>query len=748
MIEHRHWDLQRLKTRISRFFLPLVCGFLALAVSVREADPFFVRALRLIAFDSYQQLAPQPYDPALPVRIVDIDPESIARFGQWPWPRTIMRDLVVRLTERNAAAVVFDILFAEADRTSLEEVVRRLPPDQARRLRDTAGSPTNDALFAAALKAAPSVLPIILTGEANSLALAPKAGFAFAGDDPKPFLRAFPGAESNLPLLDDAAKGIGSMNLLPNRDGVVRQVPLFFRLGDQIVPSLAAEALRVAQDASTYVLKSSNASGETAFGKKTGLNSVRIGNIEIATDAAGALTLKFRHSNPSAFIPAWKLLAGEIDESQIAGKIILIGASTPGLFDQRATPLDPALPGVEIQAQILEHILAGRRLTRPDYALAAEQCLVIALGLLMALTLSRLSPGWAAGLGALLPAAIFAAGWISFRYGDLLFDPVYPSLVLLLLTAGITFYIYRQVEMQRAEVRSAFRRYLAPEVVEDIIASPAKLALGGEVRELTLMFCDVRDFTSISEGLTASELTTFLNELMTPLSEIILRERGTIDKFMGDAIMAFWNAPLDVNGHARRACHSAFEMVRKMAELNRDWQEKARAAGRPFIPVRIGIGINTGQCCVGNLGSSQHLEYSAIGDEVNVTSRLEGLTKLYGVPVVVGELTVNQCPGLAVLELDLIRVKGRMRPTRIFGLADVLGPNAAEIACLRPLHEEFLRAYRAQYWDETETLIAHCRNASAGALDTYYAVFAARIETLRSAAPGLDWDGAYAFAEK
>jgi adenylate cyclase len=709
-----------------------------LAVLVREADPFFVQALRLIAFDSYQRLAPQPYDPELPVRIVDIDPESIARFGQWPWPRTIMRELVVRLTERNAAAVTFDILFAEADRTSLEEVVKWLPPDQAHRLQGTADSPTNDELFAEALKAAPSVLSIILTGRPSSSAFAPKAGFVFAGDDPKPFLPAFRGVVNNLLRLDDAARGTGSTNLLPNRDGVVRQVPLFFRLGDRIVPSLAAEALRVGQGASTYVLKSSNASGETAFGQSTGLNHVRIGNIEVATDATGALTLKFRQSNPSAFIPAWKLMAGEVDESQIAGKIILVGTSTPGLLDLRATPLDAAVPGVEILAQVIENMLAGRRLTRPDYALAAELCLVIALGLLIALTMSRLSPGWAASFGALLPAAVIAAGWISFRYRDLLFDPVYPSLVLLLLTAGITFYIYRQVETQRAEVRSAFRRYLAPEVVEDIIASPVKLALGGEVRELTLMFCDVRDFTSISEELTASELTTFINELMTPLSDIILRERGTIDKYIGDAIMAFWNAPLDVSHHARRACRSAIEMIGKMAELNRDWREKARTAGRPFTPVRIGIGINTGQCCVGNLGSNQRFDYSAIGDEVNVTSRLEGLTKLYGLPAVVGELTVNQCPGLAVLELDLMRVKGREQPTRIFGLTGVLSSSAAEIARLRPLHEEFLQAYRAQKWDEAEMLIAQCCKAGAKDLDTYYAVFAARIKKLRGAAPGLE----------
>ncbi len=740
--------MRRLETRTSRLYLPLVCGFLLLAVLLRLADPLFVQSLRLIAFDSYQRSAPEPYDPNLPVRIVDIDSESIARLGQWPWPRTIMRDLVVRLTERKAAAVVFDILFAEADRTSLEEVTTRLPPDLAKKLPRASDYPTNDETFVAAIDGARCVLSVILIDKPTSFDFAPKSGFAFAGDDPRQFLTVFAGAQSNLAPLDTAAKGIGSMNLLPNHDGVVRQVPLFFRHGDRIIPSLAAEALRVAQGASTDVLKSSNASGETAFGQRTGLNHIRIGNIEIATGAAGDITLKFRQSNPKAFIPAWKLLAGEIDESQIAGNIVLVGTSTPGLLDLRSTPLDSALPGVEIQAQIIENILAGRRLTRPDYALAAEQSLVALLGLLMAFTLPRLTPGLAAGLGAMLLAAITAVGWIAFRYWDLLFDPVYPSLVLLLLTVGTTFYIYRQVERQRAEVRGAFSRYLAPTVVEDIIASPEKLVLGGEVRELTLMFCDVRDFTSLAEKFTAHELTTFINELLTPLSEIILRERGTIDKYMGDAIMAFWNAPLDVSDHEERACRSAIQMVAKMEELNSAWGGRAFGAGRLQAPIAIGIGINTGECCVGNLGSSQRFDYSAIGDEVNVTSRLEGLTKLFGLPMVVSERTVSRCPNLPVLEVDLIRVKGRAQPTRIFVLGGVLGLDPGSIDSLRPLHEEFLKAYRVQKWDEAEFLLAKCAKAEVDALTSYYAVFASRIKMLREAELIAGWDGAYSMIEK
>ncbi len=740
--------MRRQKTRISRLFVPLVCGFLLLAVMVRGADPFFVQALRLIAFDAYQRLAPQSYDPELPVRIVDIDPESIARFGQWPWPRTTMRDLVVRLNERNAAAIAFDIVFAEPDRTSLEEVVKHLPPDLAGELRSKAGPSTNDELFAEALKVAPSVLQIILTNRPESEPFTPKAGFVFAGDDPKVFLRAYFGVDGNLPLLSSAAKGLGATNLFPARDGVVRRVPLFFRLGDQIVPSLAAEALRVAQDASTYVLKSSNASGETAFGQNTGLNHVRIGNLDVATDEEGALALKFRQSNPSAFIPAWKLIAGDVEEKEITGKIILIGTSTPGLLDLRATPLDAALPGVEIQAQVLEHILAGRTLTRPDYAVAAEQLLIVVLGLLMALAMSRLSPAFAASLGAILPLAVLVTGWISYRYWNLLFDPLYPSLALLMLTAGMTFSVYREVERQRREIRTAFSRYLAPAVVEEIIADPAKLELGGEVRELTLMFCDVRDFTSISEGLTASELTMFVQELLTPLSNIILRERGTIDKYMGDGIMAFWNAPLDVSDHPQRACRAAIEIVGKIADLNRQWKERAMAVGRTFDEIRIGIGINTGNCCVGNLGSEQRFDYSAIGDEVNVTSRLEGLAKLYGLSVVAGEATVNRCPSLGILELDLIQVKGRARPTRVFALLDVLGCGEPDLMRLRPLHEKFLHAYRAQNWDECETLVAQCRKAGVTALDSYYALFAARIQNLRDVALNHDWDGAYAMTEK
>jgi len=535
----------------------------------------------------------------------------------------------------------------------------------------------------------------------------------------------------------------------PDRDQIVRRAPLIFRVGDVLVPSFAAELLRVAQGASTFVLKAANASGETAFGKNTGLNHVKIGDLEVPTDADGAIVLKFRPSNPAAYLPAWKVLSGEMPREEIEGRIVLIGTSAPGLLDLRATPLDVAVPGVEIHAQLLEHILANRSLTRPDYSLALEEAVIVGFGLLLAMIIPLVPASAAATIGLCSIVALFAGGWISFRRWGLLLDPMYPALAVACMTAGITFQVYRRVEAQRGEIRAAFGRYLAPAVIEEIISDPDKLVLGGEVRELTLMFCDVRNFTSISEHLTAAELTQFINDLLTPLSEIILAHRGTIDKYMGDSVMAFWNAPLDEPAHAEQACGAALEMVAKMEALNAKWERESAWTGRPFRHVNIGIGINTGECCVGNLGSIYRFDYSAVGDEVNVTSRLEGLTKLYGVTAVIAEATLTKSKRkFPALELDVVAVRGRTRSTRIFVFLELLTRDPARLDGLLQKHGEFLTAYRAQQWADAECSLAECQNFGMSRLATYYSLMASRVATLRNAPPPPDWDGVFALIEK
>ncbi|MEX0590814.1 MAG: adenylate/guanylate cyclase domain-containing protein [Xanthobacteraceae bacterium] len=730
-------------------YILLVGGIIIAAVLVRYLDPFVIQALRLIAFDTYQRLSPQEFNPELPVRIVDIDEGSLANVGQWPWSRTVMRDLLDRLGAAGAAVVAFDIQFAESDRTSLEQIARGLPPNEAARLSEAiAGRPTNDEEFAAALGRTPGVLATALSGGAGKLSFKPKAGFAVAGDDPRPFVPAFSSGAGNLGILEQAAAGIGSINWIPDRDQVLRRVALIYRVGDTFVPSLFAEALRVAQGASTYVLKASNASGETAYGQRSGLNHIRIGDLEIPTDRDGAIWMKYRYTRPQSFISAFSVLSGVVERDEIEGKIILIGSSAPGLLDLRATPLDEAVPGVEIIAQSIEHVLAGRSLTRPDYALALEQLIIVVFGILIALVLAKVSARAAGLMGLFGIESLLVGGWLAYNYLGLLLDPLYPALALLLLLAAATFYVYRQVELQRGEVRRAFSRYLAPAVVDELIANPEKLELGGEIRELTLLFCDVRNFTSISERLSAAELTRFINELLTPLSDVILRNRGTIDKYMGDAIMAFWNAPLDVPDHALQACRSALDMTARMQELNRRWREEAAAAGRPFREVRIGIGINTGDCCVGNLGSVQRFDYSAIGDEVNVASRFEGLAKVYGLTAIVGERTVKKTEEFPALELDLVRVTGREKPTPIYTFCDLLDGDESRVTALQSVHDEFLSAFRKGLWEEAEAAIAECKSMGFAALEPYYAVFASRIAAYRVAPPPSDWDGVFTAHEK
>jgi len=735
-----------IRLRSSLAYITLVLALLAAAIFIRYLDPFFVQALRLIAFDHFQRIDPETYDPNLPIRVVDIDEESLAKIGQWPWPRTTVATLLQKLTAQGAAAVAFDILFAEPDRTSLDEIAKRLPAEQAKLLSTAiAGQPTNDQVFAAALKDSPSVLAVSL-GDGTATTLPRKAGFATAGDDPGPFVAGFNVTAHNLPILDETAHGIGAFNWLADRDQIVRRVALMYRLGTDLVPSLAAEALRVAQGASSYVIKAANASGETAFGQSTGLNHIRIGKVEVPTDGAGGVYLKFRHFNKSAYIPAWKVLAGQVSQDEIDGRIILIGTSAAGLLDLRATPLDAAIPGIDVHAQVLEHLLTGRFLTRPDYALALEEFVILVFGIILAILLPRVSAMSAAAIGLFAIAFVVIGAWAAFRYADLLLDPSYPAIVVGLMTAGITTYTYQAVEAQRGQIRGAFSRYLAPAVVQEIIAHPEKLQLGGEQRELTLMFCDVRNFTSISQHLTAIELTQFINELLSPLTEIILERRGTIDKYMGDAIMAFWNAPLDDPNHKTNACRAAIEMAGKMEELNEQWRLKAEAKQQAFQRVNIGMGLNSGECCVGNLGSTLRFDYSAIGDNVNVTSRFEGLTKMYGLTAVAGQRALS--PEFPALEVDMVQVKGRTLPEKIYTFLQLFQADQSQLERLQQKHGEFLAAYRSQCWDEADRLIAQCRNIGIAQLETCYALFASRIKSLRQMSLPSDWDGSFAMTEK
>ncbi|MEZ5908837.1 MAG: adenylate/guanylate cyclase domain-containing protein [Hyphomicrobiaceae bacterium] len=699
--------LLKFSTRLG--YVLTVSAILAVAVVLRIADPTPVAHMRNIVFDSYQRLSPRQVPARLPVRIIDIDDASLAALGQWPWPRSHLADIVVKLKALGAVAIGIDILFPEPDRLSPDALAKLLPAGEqwTALKRELATLPGNDSRFADAIAGAPVVMGFDADPAGNSAAPPRRAGFAFAGDNPLQFVPKLAGLRTSLPLLNARAKGSGGILWLPDRDQIVRRLPVMVAASGRLYPSFAAEVVRVAKAATTYIVKSSGASGVESFGERTGVSEVRIGPLLIATDAEGQLWLHFSRHDQRRFISARRLFDGTLSREEIAGRIVLIGSSAAGLQDLRSTPLDALAPGVEIHAQAIEQILAGQGLSRPDFALGAELAFLLAAGILLALLIRRTGAASGALVGASFLAAVTLASWLAFTTSGWLLDPVYPTLAVLVLYLAATFYQYLRAETDRSRIRVAFSHYMAPSLVDQLADHPELLRLGGETRELTILFADVRGFTSLCEGLSAEEVTSFLNRLFTPLSTVVLEHRGTIDKYIGDAVMAFWNAPLDDPDHARNACLAALGMQEALAVYN---QDRAREAGGRATPIALGFGINTGSCCVGNFGSVQRFDYSAIGDSVNVASRLESLTKLYGVAIIVGETTMLATPGLAFLEIDMVQVKGRQEPSRIFALiGDATVAVSPEFARLAGEHASLIAALRGADPTLAAAAIAHAR---------------------------------------
>jgi adenylate cyclase len=727
-----------------RLLYVLIVGTVILgSLALRIWDPSPVARLRSLVFDAYQRVDPRAFDPSLPVRIIDIDEESLKQVGQWPWPRTVLADLVDKLSTAGAAAIGFDMVFPEPDRMSPSTALRFWPKSEALAgLREEVEKlPSNDEVFAEAIGKGPVVLGFIAAPQGTSIPET-KAGFAHGGDDPKLFAPYYRGAAASLKELQDKAQGAGTLNWIPEHDQIIRRMPMVIRVGETLYPSLAADMLRLAQGASTYVVKSSGASGEKAFGEKTGIVGVKVGDFEVPTEANGQMWIRFTPESKDRYLPAWKVLNGEIGADAIEGRILIVGTSAAGLLDLRATPLDASVPGVSLHAQAIEQILQGAFLQRPDFATPAELLYILVLGLLIAFLIYRMGALGSAVLGGIAIASVIGISWYAFDAFGWLVDPIYPAIALTAIYLAGTLVVFLRTERERNRVRHAFSHYMAPALVERLADDPSRLKLGGETRDMTLLFSDVRGFTTISEGLDAEELTRFLNSLFTPLSNIILEEQGTIDKFMGDAVMAFWNAPLDDSAHPSHACSAALRMMHEMESLNERWRAEAEAKGRPFRPVRLGIGLNTGVCCVGNLGSETRFDYSVIGDNVNVASRLEGQSKTYDVGTVVGESTTVRAPDFAFLELDLLKVKGKTEATRAFALlGDSALKHSQNFIALAERHSEFLARYRAKDWDAAEALANECEKMNTSRLDHLYALYRERIAFFRMNPPPPHWDG-------
>jgi adenylate cyclase len=734
----------RLRRTLKRWFgfdRLIALALLGVLLVLRASDPYPLQLLRVKTFDFYQKTKPRIIPPPEQklVTIVDLDEKSLAEIGQWPWPRTIIAQMVQNLMQMGAVLVAFDIVFAEPDRMSPGSVAGVLPGLDAETRAKLEGLPSNDQVFAEVIKRSRVVL-----GQAGYWYDHPLAStrppvrksVAFKGPKPHAHLPQFPSLVRNVEVLEKAAAGHGIFSLVAEPDGIVRRVPGLFRSGDDLYPALSIEMLRVATGRPT-LLAETNQAGVAAIGVTKGL--------KLPTDANGRIWPYFSASDKAKYVSARDILAGTVDPALIKGKLTIVGTSAVGLLDIRSTPTEPIMPGVEVHAQLIEAAAAGAYLVQPNYILAAELTLLLVGGLLMIVLVPLVGARWTMILFAAVSGGAAYTSWYLFAEQRILFDAGYAVISILLLYTTLTYTGYAKEEAQRRQVREAFSFYLSPAMVERLAADPGQLKLGGEKRDMTMLFCDVRGFTTISEMFDAEGLTRLINRLLTPLTDVILRRQGTVDKYMGDCIMAFWNAPLDDPAHGRNAVVAALEMNASMGPLNETLAGEAATEGRRHVPLKIGIGVNSGEVVVGNMGSDQRFDYSVLGDNVNLASRLEGQCKTYGVDLTVGENTYARAPGLAYLELDLIKVKGKTEAVRIYTvLGDEQVAAGAVFQALAEAHGRMLAAYRGQRWAEARTALAECRNLKGDFhLDGFYDVYEERLADYEANPPGAEWDGVY-----
>jgi adenylate cyclase len=720
--------------------LALLIGFGAL----RALDPAPIEEIRFRTFDGFQRIDPRKKT-ARPVTIVDIDDKSMEKLGQWPWPRTRIADLVTELTRLGAVVIAFDVVFSEPDRLNPDaaaDTFRDLDDETRAKLR---ALPSNDKIFADAIGASRVVLgesglPEELTALDKTL---PVTGLAMLGEEPQRFMFDFPGLLRNVGVIEHAAAGRGLFTIRPERDGIVRRVPMIMQAQGLTMPSLSFEILRVATGSGTILVKA----------EKAGIKSLGVKGFQLPTDNNGQLWVHFARNDSSLYVPAINVLDRTVAPDQIAGKLVLIGTSAVGLNDIKTTPVSRAMPGVEIHAQVLESALTGAVISQPIYGIAIEFTTALLFGLLVIAFAPLFGPITLVALGAVFASALIGTSWYFYAQHRLLIDFTYPLMSTMSIYLTLIFSSFVREQQQRKQIRTAFSQYMSPALVAQLAQSPEKLVLGGEEREMTIMFSDMRGFTSISETYKSDPqgLTALMNRFLTPLTNAILNRKGTIDKYMGDAIMAFWNAPLDDKEHQLNACEAALDMLERVDTLNQEREREAQEQGRPFIPLNVGVGLNTGTCVVGNMGSDIRFDYSVFGDSVNLASRLEGQSKEYGFPIIVGSKTALAVKdSFAILELDFIMVKGKKEPEVIYAIAGREDTaQSGRFQRLRNLTIEMLACYRGRDWDGALAAIERGRRTDeAHSLELLYNLYEARIRSYQENPPPQDWDGAFALLTK
>ena len=684
------------------------------------------------------------------IAIVDIDERSLAELGRWPWGRDKLAQLVDRLFQDYQIAVLgFDIVFAEPDTSSGLAVLQQLGQKELagdvsfrQLLPALANNLDFDARFARSLQQRPTVLGYYFSHDNNNR----------YGQLPAPVLSASTlrdagdalgeetGFGANLPLLMQHAASAGHFVPTPDSDGVTRRVQMLLRYQGQLYEPLSLALVRAYLDFPpvqvVYPPDSRQGDAYRAFER------LQVGPLSIPVDAAGNALVPYRgpaYSFP--YFPAVDVLRGKVAAEQLQGRIVLLGTSAPGLKDLRVTPVQSVYPGVEIHANLIAGMLDQTILNRPAYLLALEWLLLLLAGALLTWVLLNFGPLVSSLTALLVLLSLLGLNLWMWQHWHFVL-PLASSVALIvgLYTLNMIWGYFFESRRKR-QMASLFGRYAPPELVEKMSADPEKYTMDGQSRELTILFSDVRGFTTLSESMEPKALTRLMNEFLTALTQVIREQYlGTIDKYMGDCIMAFWGAPFDQPQHPRQAVLAALDMQRAIAELN----PRLLQQGLPAL--QIGIGINTGRVTVGDMGSTFRKAYTVMGDAVNLASRLEGITKYYGVGIVVGESTQQAVPDVLFRELDRVRVKGKQQSIAIYqplALAQVVLP--AQQAATEQFHRA-LQAYRRQRWDEAEAMLSELQASFPE--DQLYQLYQQRILHYRQHPPAADWDGIHDFDNK
>ena len=686
-------------------------------------------------FDFYQTIHPRQIKTS-DVVIVAIDDAAIEAVGSWPWPRYAFARLIERIAHERPAVIGVAVIFAEPDRNSpatFASIYPELTPGTAREIQ---ALQSMDSVLANVVGSTPTVLAMAGTEEPNEGLSKSNGSGVFAPALPGSVPR-FKGAIRSIAAIRDQALGEGIVNGPPATDGVVRELPIAAYAGGSGRAALPLEMMRQAHGGRPIrTLTSGN-----------NLTQFEIERLKVPVSSEGSAKLWFGQLPRTSYYSALGVLGNKFD-GLAPGKYVIIGITASGTTDVVTVPHLGQVYGVEVQAQAIDSMLKGQLLTRPAWAKLGEWCVAAILALGALLICDRVSRRSAVALPIMITVLVLGISIGAFYFARILIDPVLPLGVGGSAMSAIGLMRFMQVAREREAIHRAFDRYLSPELVARIAKDPSQLELGGEERDVTVLFCDIRGSTAISERLTPNQMIQFLIGLLTPMTDILLAGHATIDKYVGDAVIAFWNAPLNDPRHAQNAADVALEMSRRIVDLNREMPHQSRY---PWPgEVKIGIGLNSGLACVGNMGSERRLNYSMIGDTVNLASRIEGLTKFYGVEIAIGDDLARRIADYAVFEMDRVKVVGRERAEAIWALVgDPEQASEPDFLKFKITYGKLLGHYRSKQWADARKLLRQLSETPFGIrFDTLLSVYRDRITTLENQALPEDWDGVFVASEK